>query len=250
MTWFRYRRERPDALARLFCLPFAGGTALAYRPWTHLAPAEIEVCPIQLPGRDNRLAEPAFTRMDALVAALADALEPHLDLPYAIFGHSMGSRVGFELARLLRDRGAPEPRHLFASGSRAPHIPSGRDDLHVMSDADLKEELRKMGGTPDDMLEDAETMRALLPIVRADFEVLETYSFAGDDTIGCDITAFRGASDPCASREGTEAWRDLTTGRFALKTFPGNHFFLMPQGRAIVAEASLRLFRSMSTVPA
>lgn len=245
MSWFRYRKERPDAVARLFCLSFAGGTAQTYHSWTAYAPTELEVCPIQLPGRDDRIGEPAFVRMDALVEALADALEPYLDLPYALFGHSMGARVGFELARILRDRNVPEPCHLFASGSRAPHIPSGHDDLHTLSDADLTEELRRMGGTPADILDDPDMMRVLLPIVRADFELLETYGFDGQDKIGCDVTAFRGASDPCASREGTEAWRDLTAGRFALKTFPGNHFFLMPHGRAILTEASVRLFRSV-----
>ncbi len=115
-----------------------------------------------------------------------------------------------------------------------------------MSDPALIEELRAMDGTPDDVLDDAMTMAALLPIVRADFEVLETYHFDGNDQIGCDITAFRGVSDPCATREGTEAWQNLTSGRFALKTFPGNHFFLMPHGRAILTETSTRLFRSMA----
>jgi medium-chain acyl-[acyl-carrier-protein] hydrolase len=246
MTWFHYRSQRPDAVARLFCLPFAGGTALTFRHWTSLAPAEIEICPVQLPGRDNRQAEKPFVRMADLVDALADALEPYLDLPYGLFGHSMGARVAFELTRTLHRRGLPAPAHLFASGSRAPHIPSGRNDLHSMPDAALTEELRAMGGTPSDLLDDSLAMAALLPIVRADFEVLETYHFDGKDQIGCDLTAFRGASDPCATREGTEAWESLTTGRFALKTFPGNHFFLMPHGRAILTETSTRLFRSMA----
>jgi medium-chain acyl-[acyl-carrier-protein] hydrolase len=246
MSWFQYRREQPDAVARLFCLPFAGGTALTYRHWISLAPAELEICPIQLPGRDNRIAEQPFLRMSDLVEALADALIPYLDLPYGLFGHSMGARVSFELARALRAKGAPAPSHLFASGSRAPHIPSGRAEMHLMSDKKLIEELRAMGGTPDDILDDAATMAMLLPIVRADFEVLETYRFDGNDRIDCDITAFRGASDPCATREGTEAWASLTKGRFALKTFPGNHFFLMPHGRAILTETANRLFRSLT----
>jgi medium-chain acyl-[acyl-carrier-protein] hydrolase len=224
--WLKYRRERPDAVARLFCLPFAGGSALTNRPWV------------------------ALVRMDALVAELADAIEPLTDLPYALFGHSMGARVAFELARVLRDRNAPSPLHLFASGSRAPHVPSGGPDLHPMNDADLIGELRKMGGTPDDLLNDPEAMAALLPVLRADFEVLETYAFALGDRIACDITAFRGASDPCASREGTEAWAALTAGRFAHKTYPGNHFFLLPHGRSILTEAGVRIFRSLAELAA
>ena len=248
MTWFTYRREKPDAVARLFCLSFAGGTALTYRPWVAAAPSELEICPIQLPGRDERRAETPFRRMSSLVEALADAIAPLSDLPFGLFGHSMGARVAFELARTLRDRGARQPEHLFASGSRAPHVPANGPDLHVLSDEALIEELRLMEGTPDDILDDKETMASLLPIVRADFELLETYRFNGDDRIGCDITAFRGASDPCATRQGTEAWDGLTTGRFALKTYPGNHFFLQPQGRAILTETGVRLFRSLEAV--
>jgi medium-chain acyl-[acyl-carrier-protein] hydrolase len=119
-----------------------------------------------------------------------------------------------------------------------------------MSDAELIEELRRMGGTPDDFLDDPETMAALLPVLRADFEVLETYAFDGGDRIACDITAFRGATDPCASREGTDAWADVTSARFAHKTYPGNHFFVVPHGRAILTEASVRIFRSMAEVAA
>ncbi len=249
-TWFRHRRERPDAVARLFCFPYAGGSALAYRSWGAFAPPELEICPVQLPGRDERRREPLIARMSDLVNGIADAMEPLLDLPFAFFGHSMGSRVAFELARTLRDRGLPRPLHLFASGSRAPHVPSGAPDLHQMSDAELIEELRRMGGTPDDFLDDPETMAALLPVLRADFEVLETYAFDGGDRIACDITAFRGATDPCASREGTDAWADVTSARFAHKTYPGNHFFVVPHGRAILTEASVRIFRSMAEVAA
>jgi surfactin synthase thioesterase subunit len=215
-----------------------------------LAPPELEICPIQLPGRDDRRREPLVTRMSDLVDALATAIEPLTDLPFAFFGHSMGSRVSFELARTLRDRGRPGPLHLFASGSRAPHIPSGAPDLHTMDDAELIEEVRRMGGTPDDVLADPDMKALLLPVLRADFKVLETYVFDGDDRIDCDITAFRGVADPCASREGTEAWADLTSSRFAHKTYPGNHFFLVPHGRAILTDVGVRIFRSMAEVAA
>ncbi len=210
-----------------------------------MAPPEVEICPIQLPGRDDRKADPPYRRMTDLVRDLAAAIEPLADLPFAFFGHSMGARVSFELARTLQQLGAPTPLHLFASGSRAPHIPSAGPDLHDLTDTELIEELRRIGGTPEDFLNDAATMAALLPVLRADFEVLETYAFAGDDRIDCDITAFRGAADPCASREGTDAWADLTAARFAHKTYPGNHFFLMPHGRAILTETGVRIFRSM-----
>ena len=250
MTWLRYRSERPGALARLFCLPFAGGTAQTYRSWIGLAPPELEVCPIQLPGRDDRAHHELHVRMADLVRELADAIEPWTDLPFGLFGHSMGARVAFELARTLRRRGARTPVHLFASGSRAPHVPSGSRDLHRLDDAELIEEVRALGGTPDDFLDDPATMAALLPVLRADFEVLETYVFDGDDRIDCDITTFRGASDPCASRQGTEAWAGLTTARFALKTYPGKHFFLLPHSRAILNETGVRLVRSLAEVPA
>ena len=187
--------------------------------------------------------------MAELVRELAAAIEPHTDLPYGIFGHSMGARVAFELTRKLRDDGARGPVHLFVSGSRAPHVPSGGPDLHCMNDADLIEELRQLGGTPEDVLDDAETMAGLLPVLRADFEVLETYHFDGEDRVDCDITAYRGAADPCASRAGTQEWGRLTTGRFTLKTYPGNHFFVMPHGRSILNETGVRIFRSLAEAP-
>ncbi len=250
MTWFPYRRERPDAAARLFCLHYAGGSALTYRAWCALAPAELEVCPVQLPGRDERRAEPPFRRMHEVVEALADAIEPLSDLPFGLFGHSMGARIAFELVRTLRARRAPMPGQLFVSGSRAPHVPSGGTDLHRLDDAALVEELRRMGGTPEDILDDPDTAATLLGLVRADFELLETYRFAGDDRLDCDITAFRGAGDAFATLEGMQAWEPLTNGRFAMRTFPGNHFFLQPNGRAILTETGVRLFRSIQAMSA
>jgi surfactin synthase thioesterase subunit len=246
MTWLKFRRARPDAAARLFCLPFAGGTALTYRSWTALAPNELEVCPIQLPGRDDRRKEPPITRMSDLVRELADVVEPLTDLPFGLFGHSMGARVALELARTLRRRGAPWPIHLFVSGSRAPHVPSGGPDLHRLDDAELIAELRRLGGTPDDVLADRELMASLLPVLRADFSVLETHVFDDTDRVDCDITAFRGAVDPLATREGTEAWAALTTRRLTLKTYSGNHFFIGPHSRAILTEVGVRMFRSMA----
>src|SRR5205823_631917 len=139
------------------------------RPWVDALPATIEVCPVQLPGREGRFGEPAFTRMAPLVDALARALPPHLGRPFAFFGHSMGALVGFELARLLRREHGLEPAHLFVSGCAAPQLRDPGRPLHRLPDAEFRQELRRLGGTPPAVLENDELMGLVLPLLRADF---------------------------------------------------------------------------------
>ena len=120
--WLAYREVKPHARLRIFCFPYAGGGASIFRGWTALLPADLEVCPVQLPGREGRLREAPFTHMEPMVNALVDALQPYFDLPFVLFGHSMGAAIAFELTRELRRRGRPQPLHLFAAGRRAPHL--------------------------------------------------------------------------------------------------------------------------------
>ncbi|MEA2792145.1 MAG: hypothetical protein QOG73_4551 [Acetobacteraceae bacterium] len=235
----RFRQSNPAAALRLFCFPYAGGSAAVYRNWTDLPP-EIEVCPVQLPGRDERFREPAFTRADALCDALVVALADYLDRPFAIFGHSMGAIIAHEFTRRLQARGLA-PRHLFVSGQRAPHIPLRRPRSFDLPDPAFKNRLRELNGTPEEVLQDVELMELLLPRLRGDFELSETYTCAYDMPLSCPITAFGGAQDHEVSETDLAAWRHLTTSAFDIAVFPGGHFYLEQEGQTLRRRIAARL---------
>lgn len=232
--WVQRPRPRPHALLRLFCFPHAGGGASAFRAWGDSLPAEVEVCPVQLPGREQRMGEPAYDRIEPLVEALSAALLPYEDLPAAFLGHSNGALIAFELARRLRREGRHLPVHLFATGRRAPDVPSNRPDVAHLPDPEFLAEMRELGGTPDEVLENAELVRILLPLLRADVALNEAYRFAEEAPLPCPITAYGGLGDPKAPREAVQAWERHTSGGFAARFFPGDHFFVFGAQRDLV----------------
>ncbi|HEX8719944.1 MAG TPA: thioesterase II family protein [Pyrinomonadaceae bacterium] len=225
-TWFNCQKTGAPPAVRLFCFPYAGGGAAIYRSWGGILPKPVEVCAAQLPGRGTRMREPAVSDLGALVRALADALENDLDRPFAFFGHSMGALICFELARHLRERGAPQPVHLFVSGRRAPQLPSTQRVIHDLPEPEFVEELRRLQGTPPEVLEHPELMQLLSPLLRADFSLAETYAYAPGPPLDCPVSAFGGLQDEEVGREELEGWKEQTTGRFKLRMMPGNHFFL------------------------
>lgn len=236
--WFTSQRLNPLARLRLFCFPYAGGGAPIYRLWPQSLPSEIEVCVGQLPGRGTRLREQPFTSLDALVEAAAEAIAPLLDKPFALFGHSMGAMISFELARKLREQGRPQPVHLFVSGRRAPQLPNRDNMSYNLPEAELGQELLRLNGTPREVLEHPELMELMLPLLRADFSVVETYVYRPGVPLDCPLTAFGGLRDAEVSREQLEAWREQTTGEFTLRMLPGDHFFLNdPQSQALLLRA-------------
>jgi medium-chain acyl-[acyl-carrier-protein] hydrolase len=223
--WISRPRPNPRARLRLFCVAHAGGGASAFRGWAEALPPEVEVCLVQLPGRENRIKETPFHRLDPLVAALADAVRPWLDLPWALFGHSNGALIGFELARTLRAGGLSGPRHLFASGRRAPDVPAQDPAIGHLADDEFLAELMELGGIPRELLEHRELMQMLLPVLRADVALHETYEFRDEAPLDCPITAYGGVADAKASREAIDAWGRHTRGPFEVRMFPGGHFF-------------------------
>lgn len=224
--WFAATRVLQRPAMRLFCLPYAGGSAAVFRDWPDFLPRAVAVCPIQLPGRLTRIYEPPLTDLRTLVRTLAQTLRPYLDLPFACFGHSMGALVAFELARELRRLGAPLPQQLFVSGRRAPHLRDTDPPLFHLPDDELLSELRKLNGTPQDVLDNAELMRLLLPVLRADFQMCQTYVYDADAPLSCPIAAFGGASDPELDDGQLDAWREHTHGAFTRHVLPGDHFYL------------------------
>ncbi|MFG1372209.1 alpha/beta fold hydrolase [Xanthobacter oligotrophicus] len=234
--WFLGGTTRGVRRLRLFCLPFAGGNASAYSSWQAAIDPAIEVVPVQLPGHGGRIREAPFQTMDEMAQGLADAMVRRLDLPYAVFGHSMGALLAFETLRRLRARGALMPAALFVSARRAPHLPPSRPPLHVLSDAELIGELRALNGTPDVVLADRELLDLLLPVIRADLKAVETYRFREAQAFDCPIHAFGGVGDSIPE-EDLRAWSRHAAADFSLRMYAGDHFYLndhrMPLLRAL-----------------
>lgn len=224
--WLACRKRKPHARLRLFCFPYAGGSAAIFRTWPDGLPADVEVCPVQLPGRGTRLMEPPFTRLSPLIQALAHALFPLLDKPFALFGHSLGALVSFELARHLRRQYGLHPVRLFVSAGRAPQIPHRDLPMHSLPGEEFVAKLRRLNGTPSEVFEHEELMEIVLPLLRADFALYETYVYSTEPPLNCPISTFGGLQDRNVSHGDLVAWRDQTTGSFSLRMFPGDHFFL------------------------
>jgi medium-chain acyl-[acyl-carrier-protein] hydrolase len=224
--WLGLGKPNPQAKLRLFCFPYAGGGSLIFRRWGEGLPESVEVCSVQLPGREMRLREMAFTRMMPLVQAIAEAMLPYFDKPFAFFGHSMGATISFELARHLRREYSLQPEQLFVSGRSAPQIPNTDPPTYHLPEERFIEELRRLSGTPKEVLEHKELLGVLLPLLRADFELIQTYQYTVEPPLDCPISAFGGLQDEEVGRNILESWKEQTTVSFALHMFPGNHFFL------------------------
>lgn len=226
-TWVAFPRPNPKAPLRLFSFPYAGGGTSIFHTWLNFLPPEIELCPIRLPGREGRLKEKPYARLSPLVDVIAEALTPLLDKPFAFFGHSMGALICFELARHLRRQNRCLPNHMFVSGHNAPQLPEPNPPLHHLADAKFITRVQELyGGIPMQILEDHALMELFVPILRADFAIVETYVYRVEPQLDIPISVFGGQQDNQTSQEGLAAWREQTISIFSVKMFPGNHFFL------------------------
>jgi pyochelin biosynthetic protein PchC len=230
--WLRRYRPSPLARVRLVCLPHASGNASFYRTWAAGFPDDVEVVAVQYPGRLDRITEPCVTDMDAMVASIAVAVGPLLDGPVCLFGHSMGAAVGYEVAHLL-ERWYGVPLHgLFVSGHPAPH--HHRPGVkHLGSDDVLWDEVRRLGGTTQAVLDMPELRTALLPALRADYRLMETYRPTLSPPLLSPIVALTGDCDPEVDVHQAAEWGGYTDGRFACVVLPGDHFYLVAQRQAV-----------------
>ena len=194
--------------------------------WPPSLPDEIEVCPVQLPGRGMRLSEPPFSKLETLIESLVPALRPFLDKPFAFLGHSMGSLISFELARALRRGFRMEPEGLFLAGRQAPPIPDRTTARYDLPEPEFIEELRNLNGTPPEILEQPELMKLLVRLLRAEFKLCQTYVYEPGPPLDCPISVFGGVDDGEVSHDELESWRPYTTGAFSLRMLPGDHFFI------------------------
>jgi medium-chain acyl-[acyl-carrier-protein] hydrolase len=214
----------------MFCFPHAGGGASLFRTWSEALPPDIEVCGVQLPGRESRWKEPLIASIGTMIEALVPALQPWLDVPPLLYGHSMGSLLAFELARELRRRGLPQPRNLFVSGRRAPDIASPNAPIAALDEESFVAAIiRQYNGIPEPIRHDRELLRVFLPMLRADIGLIESYRWREEPPLECPISAFAGLDDPSVDYPNLIAWRRHTAGDFRLEFLAGGHFF--PQTR-------------------
>jgi surfactin synthase thioesterase subunit len=242
--WFiRAAAAEQDPPLRLFCLPYAGGGASVYRGWPARLPG-VEVLPVELPGRESRLGEQPYSEMAPLVTALTDAIGPELTKPYAIFGHSFGGRIGFELNREIRRRGLAAPLALFVSGCRAPHI----DRVPTPKLSELPERMfagmiRKLSGTPPEVFDDPELLKLLMPALRADFTIVDSYEYTDEPALPWPVHAFGGTEDPDAREDTLLAWQAHTSASFRLRSLPGGHFVVRTRQKEIAEAVGADLAR-------
>jgi len=227
-----------DARLRLFCFPYAGGGSAGYYTWSDELPADVQVCPVELPGRERRLRERPYSSLASLVAGLADALHDALDRPFALFGHSMGALISFELARELRRRRVPGLCRLFVSGFRAPQLPNTEPTLHRLPDAEFAEMVgRQYQGIPPEVASSGELMTLLLPALRADFTIFESYRHVPAEPFDAGVSVFGGDRDDHVPLADLEAWSVHTRGDFVLRLLPGGHFFFKGGTRTLLLQA-------------
>jgi len=211
---------------KLFCLPYAGGSAVIYNDWKSELSPEITVVPVEIPGRGKRRRELPLTHIGMIVDTLLNELQAELDAPCAFFGHSMGAVVAYEICRTLAKRGAASPRRLIVAGRRAPHLTPIHPPLHSLPHDELIAELYRLNGTPSEILKDAGVLELVIPILRADCQAAETYSPEIFPLLDCPISTFGGVADRDVTSDALAAWRDLTHGPFKARMFPGDHFFI------------------------
>lgn len=241
--WVEGNEINRAARIRLFCLPYAGGGTAIFRAWSKELPSFVDVCPIQLPGRETRLDEPAAVRMEPLADAIAQAMLPYLDKPFVFFGHSMGALISYEVARRLRTGNGLEPVHLFASAHGGPHIPEKDKHVYRLSDAEFLNHLRTLNGTPQQVLDCPELMKILLPTLKADFELLGTYEYRPAAPFSCPITVFGGSHDHSVTADQLAGWESHTTGKVSVKFLPGDHFYLLSHKSLLLRMVTEELHR-------
>jgi len=240
--WLRLLSQGQDKpLLRLFCFPHAGGSAYAYRSWSRHLPPEIELVGVEPPGRFERIREPGYRDATALVADLLDNSNSLFDSPFAVFGHSMGALLAFELSCQLRARKLRAPSHLFLCGRSAPHRVSRGPALHLLDDDSLWSSACARGGIPVSIQRDVAFQRLYLPLFRCDMELVETYDAAGRPQLDVPITAIGGSDDEDPTADQLAEWASYSSATFQQRSFPGGHFFLRSEEAQLVRFIALAL---------
>ena len=232
-SWLVRQRHKCPHL-RLYCFPHAGGDAARFLPWQTAIGAEIEVCGVQLPGHGTRLIERACDSLPVLVDMLADVILSESAVPFAFFGHSLGGLLAFELARYCYSQGLPRPVHLFPSGCDAPRHPRQARHLHQLPADAFISELKDYNGTPPEVLINHEIMELLIPTLRAEFALAETYEYRASSPLEMPITVLAGKLDDQICSEQVTGWQKETTNKCRVMWFEGGHFFINENRKAVL----------------
>lgn len=241
--WFRCYPVTEPPSARLIGFHHAGGSASLFRLWSPSLPSWVEVVGVQLPGREDRAREAPFRSAVEVVEELAWQIAPLLDLPVYLFGHSMGAMIAFELTRALRRASRPVPAHLFVSGRGAAHLPGLSPGLSVLPREQFIEAVRRFGGTPAEVFAHSDLMDLVLPVLRTDFELHESYRYRHERPLDIPMTAFSGVNDAVAPAATVEQWSAHTTEAFRSCLLPSGHFFVNSERPALLREIRSTLER-------
>jgi medium-chain acyl-[acyl-carrier-protein] hydrolase len=242
--WFVCPAASPSAQLRLFCFPYAGGSAASFHKWGYFLGPKVEVCSIQYPGRATRLSDPPIRAISSIIEEIAEGIDALLDKPFALFGHSMGAIIAFETAHKLREAKGLIPHHLFVSASRAPHLAITDRYTFDLPEAQFIGELRRLRGTPVEVLESADLLTRVMPALRADFELIQTYRYSLRPPLSCPMTAMCGCEDGHVSRLQAQAWQGHCCNNFLLRMFPGDHFFLHSAQRSLLQSIAVDLLQT------
>ena len=243
--WLRRFSRASGCRVQLVCLPYAGGGASLFARWSERLPEEVEVVAVQLPGREDRIAEHPFLYRPALVERLAEETFPVLNRIPVFFGYSMGALLAYELACVAADTPAA-PRALLLGARAAPHLDDGPRIAHL-DDERFLAHIREYNGTPPEILAHEEILSLVLPALRADFALCESAPPPVGTTLSCPVSTYAGANDRYASPSAVDAWRNVTTGSFRCTVFPGDHFFIHSNLEGVLAQ--IRLDLALATAP-
>lgn len=242
--------HQPGARLRLVAFPFAGGSASAFRTWPEALGPEIELVCAHLPGRERRMSEFALASIDAMVAQVAEAITLEVEPPYALFGHSMGGIIAYELAREVARRGETPPIGVIVSAVNAPHVRDRRPPIHDLPEEEFVQALRDLGGTPEAVFANRELVDLLLPALRADFEAVESYTWSPGPPIRCPLVAYIAPDDDdIIDRADVEAWCEYSEFPLEPVMFPGGHFFLLNHTRQLVEQVRVDVQRFLERQP-
>lgn len=224
--WLVCYQPNSQAHIRLFCFPYAGASPAFFRDWHKQLLDSIELFVVHLPGRGSRIKEPAFTQMQALTEVIVKEIVPYINQPFVFFGHSLGALIAFEVACELRRQFNLTPIHLFVAACPAPHLSPSGSPSYQLPEPEFIERMKIGNGTPDEILKNPKLMAKFLPLMRADAELGDTYTYREQDPLNSAISVFGGREDFLVSEKELVAWYKYTQNYFRIQMFPGNHFFI------------------------